>query len=103
MLSSWGLGQSSLDFANRPRTRIRPVESRYSRWSVTSRRQRNRAVATILLHVGTAAWALVRLRRRPTNAVAGRRWMWVVVVAVNLAAGTLWRRSRLAVPSPAPS
>jgi hypothetical protein len=27
--------------------------------------------------------------------------MWVAVIAVNLAAGTLWRWSRLAAPSPA--
>ena len=81
--------------------RIRTVERRSSRWAAMSRHQRNRATATILLHVGTAAWGLVRLRRRPADEVAGRKWIWVVVIAVNVAAGTVRRWGRLAAPSPA--
>jgi hypothetical protein len=75
--------------------------NRRSSWAVGAPRRRNRAIAAILLHVGTAVWAVVRLRRRPEAGVVARKWEWAALIAVNLVAGTFWRGSRLAAPSPA--
>jgi hypothetical protein len=64
--------------------------------------QRVRAVALIVLHLGTAAVAMERLVRRPANRVPGRKWMWALVIALNIGAGTVFRVGRLAAPTPGP-
>jgi hypothetical protein len=49
-------------------------------------------------HVGTAAFGLMRLARRPAERVRGRKWIWAVAIAMNLAAGIFVRWGRLAAP-----
>ena len=74
---------------------------RRTRWATMSSAQRARAAAVMGFHVGTAAFGLMRLARRPADRVRGRKWIWAVAIAMNLAAGIVVRWGRLAAPRPA--
>jgi hypothetical protein len=73
-----------------------------TRWATMSPAQRSRALAVIVFHIGTAAFGLVKLARRPAERVRGRKWIWGIAIAANLAAGIVVRWGRLAAPRPDP-
>ena len=56
----------------------------------------------MVFHGGMAVFALVKLSHRPAERVPGRKWMWVVVIATNVAASTVFSWGRLVAPPPTP-
>jgi hypothetical protein len=73
-----------------------------SRWSTMSPAHRARAAAVMLFHGGMTVFALVKLSQRPAERVPGRKWMWAVVIATNLAASSAFSWGRLVAPPPKP-
>jgi hypothetical protein len=56
----------------------------------------------MLFHGGMAVFALLKLSQRPDERVPGRKWMWAVVIATNLAASSVFSWGRLVAPPPKP-
>ena len=70
-----------------------------SRWAHMSRGRRAFTVIALSFRAGTGVLALASLARRPAEDVRGRKWVWAVAIAANLAAGIYIHWEHLATPS----